>query len=62
MFAFAMGYDYSKGFEETKKNQYPNKIYIRKVKEEEVFKKKEVGKWKIYWIKLNMIYLGRKTF
>jgi hypothetical protein len=39
MFAFAFGYDWGKGAEEAKKQQYPVKIYIRKVKEEEAFKK-----------------------
>jgi len=39
MFAFAYGYDWGKGAEEAKK-QYPVKIYIRKVKEDEAFKKK----------------------
>jgi len=39
MFAFAFGYDWAKGIEETKRGNYPVKIYIRKVKEEEVFKK-----------------------
>jgi len=38
MFAFAFGYDWAKGIEESKRTQYPVKIYIRKVKEEEVFK------------------------
>lgn len=41
MFAFALGYDYSKGIEETKKTQYPVKLYVRRIKEEEVFKKKD---------------------
>jgi len=38
LLAFAYGYDYSKGYEESKKNQYPVKIYIRKMKQDEVFK------------------------
>ena len=40
MFAFSYGYDWGKGAEEAKKKEYPVKIYIRKVKEDEAFKKK----------------------
>jgi hypothetical protein len=39
MFAYSFGYDWGKGAEEAKKQQYPVKIYIRKVKEDEAFKK-----------------------
>jgi mRNA export factor len=38
MYAFAIGYDWGKGAEESKKG-YPVKLYIRKVKDEEAFKK-----------------------
>ena len=40
IFAFAFGYDWNKGSEETKRANYPTKIYVRKVKEDEVSKKK----------------------
>jgi mRNA export factor len=40
MFAYAFGYDWGKGAEEMKKAHYPVKIYVRKVKEDEAFKKK----------------------
>ena len=40
MFAFSYGYDWGKGAEEAKKKEYPITIYIRKVKEDEAFKKK----------------------
>ena len=39
MFAYSFGYDWGKGAEEAKKQQYPVKIYIRKVKEDEAFKR-----------------------
>lgn len=39
LFAFAFGQDYSKGCEDAKKNMFPVKIYVRKVKEDEVYKK-----------------------
>eukprot|EP00349_Pseudokeronopsis_sp_Brazil_P004957 CAMPEP_0202961206 /NCGR_PEP_ID=MMETSP1396-20130829/5266_1 /ASSEMBLY_ACC=CAM_ASM_000872 /TAXON_ID= /ORGANISM="Pseudokeronopsis sp., Strain Brazil" /LENGTH=162 /DNA_ID=CAMNT_0049680863 /DNA_START=665 /DNA_END=1153 /DNA_ORIENTATION=+ len=38
LLAFAYGYDYGKGFEEQKKQKYPVKVYIRKMKQDEVFK------------------------
>jgi len=40
LFAYAYGYDWGKGAEEAKKNNYPVKLYIRKVKDEEAIKKK----------------------
>jgi hypothetical protein len=39
LFAFAFGYDWGKGTEEGKKSQYPVRLFIRKVKEEEAYKK-----------------------
>jgi hypothetical protein len=39
LFAFAFGNDWGKGAEESKKSQYPVRLFIRKVKEEEAFKK-----------------------
>ena len=40
LFAYAYGYDWGKGAEEATKQSYPVKLYIRKVKEDEAFKKK----------------------
>lgn len=42
MFAFAYGYDWGKGAEEAKKG-YPVKLYIRKVKDDEAYKKPTTG-------------------
>jgi mRNA export factor len=39
LFAFAFGYDWGKGAEEVKKTQFPVKLFVRKVKDEEAFKK-----------------------
>ena len=38
LLAFAFGCDYAKGAEERKVNQYPVKIYVRRAKQEEVYK------------------------
>lgn len=41
LLAFAYGYDYGKGAEGAKEKQFSVKIYVRKIKEDEVIKKKD---------------------
>jgi hypothetical protein len=38
LFAYAFGYDWGKGAEEAKRQQYPVKLYVRKLKNDEAFK------------------------
>ena len=40
LFAYAYGEDWGKGAEEAKKQNYPVKLFIRKVKDDEAIKRK----------------------